>query len=120
MPAAENVAKAPSDVEDATAEEDEETRTGRFTTSDYGTWFGNAIVLASVGTIALVVTAPAGSDKGLAVISDLLIACALFVLLWASYKYFLAGRKRRHWTAYAFIIALLTTLAALIWLAIVV
>lgn len=110
--------KPPGNVEEEARDEEAETKTGKISNGEYATWFGNALVLASVGTIALIVTSPA--SRGLTIISDILISTALGVLVWSSYKYFVAGGKKHHWTSYIFLLFFATTLAALIWLAIVV
>jgi hypothetical protein len=112
-----SVKPPPTPQQDAN-EDEEEARTGRFSTGEYATWFGNSIVLASIGTIALIVVAPT-ANAGLKVISDIFIATALGVLLWSSYKYFLVGRTH-HWSSYIFILFLISTFAAMVWLAILV
>jgi hypothetical protein len=100
------------------AEEVREQRSGRLNTGEFATWFGNALVLTSIGTIALLVSDP-GSNPALAIISDILIATSLALMAWAAYKYFCMGRSH-HWSTYIFILFLLATIAAFIWLAIVV
>jgi hypothetical protein len=118
MPAAEVPVKAPPGPEELEAEEAVELRSGKFTTGEYGTWFGNALVLASIGTIALLVARPA--TRSITIISDILLSTSLAVLIWSSYKYFVAGSTKRHWTSYLFLLFLASTLAALVWLVIVV
>jgi hypothetical protein len=118
MPAAEQTVKGPPDLDEIDKEEAAELKTGKFTSGEYATWFGNALVLASIGTIALLVASP--PSRGITIISDILISTSLGVLVWSSYKYFCAGQPKRHWTSYLFLLFFATTLAALVWLAIVV
>jgi hypothetical protein len=95
-------------------------KSGRFNHGEYATWFGNALVLGSLGTLALIVNnQQKGRQRSIGIISDLLLATGVGVLIWSSAKYFLVGRKH-HWSAYLFLFFLLATIAAFLWLSIVV
>jgi hypothetical protein len=101
-------------------DEDENVKTGRFSAGLYATWVGNALVLGSLGTLALIVTVTDDSRRRqIEIISDILLATAAAVIVWCSYKYFCVG-PRHHWSSYLGIIFILATLAAFIWTAVVI
>jgi hypothetical protein len=116
MVVAKATVKPPPDDQESTDEEENERLTGHISQSEYATWFGNAIVLGSIGTLALIVNQPT-MNKQLNFISDIFVATAVAVLMWATLKYFFIGRNRLHWTSYIFLVFVLSTLAALLWLA---
>lgn len=95
---------------------------GRLSSGEMATWFGNALVLGSLGTLALIVNSQneRGHGKSIKIISDLLLTVALGVLLWATSKYFLVAHTKHHWSTYILLVFVAATLAAFIWLAVVV
>jgi hypothetical protein len=101
------------------ADDDDDDRTGRFSHGDTAAWVGNALVLGSLGTLALIInTTDDKRTRQIKIISDILLSTALCVLVWASCKYFIG--RRHHWSTMISIVFLIAIVAAFIWLAIVV
>jgi hypothetical protein len=116
MPAALVGVKPPQRSAESESEERIEMATGRLGHAEFATWMGNALVLASIGTIALLVIP---RTKQINAISDLFVAIALALAVWASYKFFfIKPEKRHHWTEWILFVIILATLASFIWLAI--
>jgi hypothetical protein len=93
-------------------EEERTEHTGEIDHGEMGTWVGNALVLLSVGTIALVV---APKSKQLVAFANLLVVLSIGLLLWASYKFFILKLNRHHWSEWVLAVLICGFLAAAIW-----
>jgi hypothetical protein len=97
-------------------DEERHLRTGRLSQSEFASWFGNALVLASLGTLSLFVGL---HERTVAMdaLSVLFIALAFFVTVWAGYKYFVIGRKTHHWTEWILFVYIVAATVAFVWFA---
>lgn len=109
------IVKPPQPAHGDAEEEEAEVFTGSLSQSEFAAWFGNAIILASLGTIALFVDRRDFSRQ-IECVSILFISLALAITTWASYKFFLI-RKHHHWTDLVLLAIVLAAIAAFIWFA---
>lgn len=115
------VVKPPQPSHGFTAEEDDEAErdSGRLSQSEFAAWFGNSIILASLGTIALFIDRDRCS-KQIEAVSIVFISLAIAITLWASYKFFGLARSQHHWTEAVLAFIVIVALAAFVWFAILV
>jgi hypothetical protein len=110
------IVKPPAAFEMGAAAEASEVKTGALTHGEVASWMGNAIVLASIGTIALFV---APRSAGVDAVSSMLIIIGIALAIWASYKFFFLN-SGHHYTEWILLVIVIACIAAFVWLVVLV